>query len=103
MAALPSVTLAVSPASVTEDGTANLVYTFSRSSDTTNALTVNYTIAGTATLGTDYTGIAASPEQAILYCTAAKPAAFAACTSPRKACRFRRTLPKSTPGATPQA
>ncbi len=50
-----NVTLAVSPASVTEDGTTNLVYTFTRSGSTTNALTVNYTIGGTATLNTDYT------------------------------------------------
>ena len=59
--ALPAITLAVSPASVTEDGTANLVYTFTRSGSTSSALTVNYTVNGTATLGTDYTGIAASP------------------------------------------
>ncbi|MFM7711302.1 MAG: hypothetical protein ACKO7A_00745, partial [Microcystis sp.] len=52
---LPSVTLVVSPASVTEDGTSNLVYTFTRSGVTTNALTVNYTLGGTATLNTDYT------------------------------------------------
>ncbi|MBE5228982.1 MAG: endo-1,3-1,4-beta-glycanase ExsH [Microcystis aeruginosa PMC 728.11] len=52
---LPSVTLAVSPASVTEDGTTNLVYTFTRTGVTTNALTVNYTLGGTATLNTDYT------------------------------------------------
>ncbi|MDB9397977.1 beta strand repeat-containing protein, partial [Microcystis aeruginosa] len=52
---LPSITLAVSPTSVTEDGTANLVYTFTRSGVTTNALTVNYTLGGTATLNTDYT------------------------------------------------
>ncbi len=50
-----NVTLAVSPASVTEDGTTNLVYTFTRSGSTTNALTVNYTLGGTATLNTDYT------------------------------------------------
>jgi hypothetical protein len=50
-----SVTLAVSPASVTEDGTSNLVYTFTRTGVTTNALTVNYTLGGTATLNTDYT------------------------------------------------
>ncbi|NCR92178.1 MAG: hypothetical protein GPJ05_25380, partial [Microcystis aeruginosa G13-10] len=55
-----SVTLAVSPTSVTEDGTANLVYTFTRSGDTTNPLTVNYTIGGTATNGTDYTSIPTS-------------------------------------------
>jgi Ca2+-binding RTX toxin-like protein len=52
---LPSITLAVSPSSVTEDGTANLVYTFTRSGVTTNPLTVNYTLGGTATLNTDYT------------------------------------------------
>gem|GEM_PF-5039106 len=58
---LPAITLAVSPASVLENGTTNLVYTFSRSGATSSALTVNYTVGGTATLGTDYTGIAASP------------------------------------------
>ncbi|MFN7511487.1 beta strand repeat-containing protein, partial [Microcystis sp.] len=52
---LPSITLAVSPASVTEDGTTNLIYTFTRSGVTTNPLTVNYTLGGTATLNTDYT------------------------------------------------
>ncbi|MFM6834580.1 MAG: Calx-beta domain-containing protein [Dolichospermum sp.] len=52
---LPSITLAVAPASVTEDGTGNLVYTFSRTGATTSALTVNYSIAGTAD-ATDYTG-----------------------------------------------
>nr|NCR98883.1 hypothetical protein [Microcystis aeruginosa L311-01] len=49
------ITLAVSPASVTEDGTTNLIYTFTRSGLTTNSLTVNYTLRGTATLNTDYT------------------------------------------------
>jgi hypothetical protein len=55
-----TVTLAVSPSSVTEDGTTNLVYTFTRSGVTTNPLTVNYTIGGTATNGTDYTSIPTS-------------------------------------------
>ncbi|CCH93370.1 hypothetical protein MICCA_3020001 [Microcystis aeruginosa PCC 9432] len=55
-----SVTLAVSPSSVTEDGTTNLVYTFTRSGVTTDALTVNYTVEGTATNGTDYTSIPTS-------------------------------------------
>ncbi|NCQ93649.1 MAG: hypothetical protein GPJ19_24075, partial [Microcystis aeruginosa LG13-13] len=50
-----SVTLAVAPSSVTEDGTSNLIYTFTRSGVTTNLLTVNYSIGGTATNGTDYT------------------------------------------------
>ncbi|MDB9466963.1 Calx-beta domain-containing protein, partial [Dolichospermum circinale] len=53
--ALPTVTLAVSPSSVLEDGTANLVYTFTRTTPTTNPLTVNYNIAGTAS-SNDYTG-----------------------------------------------
>ena len=50
-----TITLAVAPASVTEDGTPNLIYTFTRTGDTTNALTVNYGITGTAD-ATDYTG-----------------------------------------------
>ncbi|MFM6673031.1 MAG: Calx-beta domain-containing protein, partial [Dolichospermum sp.] len=54
----PSITLAVSPTSITEDGTPNLIYTFTRTGVTTNALTVNYTVGGTATISTDYTGIA---------------------------------------------
>jgi RHS repeat-associated protein len=48
------ITLAVNPSSVNEDGTTNLVYTFTRSGATTSALTVNYTVGGTATLNTDY-------------------------------------------------
>jgi len=44
-----------------EDGTANLVYTFSRTSATTIALTVNYNVGATTTLGTDYSDIAATP------------------------------------------
>ncbi len=54
---LPSITLAVAPSSVTEDGTSNLIYTFTRSGVTTNLLTVNYSIGGTATNGTDYASI----------------------------------------------
>nr|NCT65417.1 hypothetical protein [Microcystis aeruginosa G13-01] len=57
---LPSITLAVSPSSVTEDGTTNLVYTFTRNGVTTNPLTVNYTVGGTATFNTDYSQIGAA-------------------------------------------
>jgi Ca2+-binding RTX toxin-like protein len=59
-----TITLAVSPASVMEDGATNLLYTFARTGPTSNALSVNYTVGGTALLvGTpgdpaDYTGIA---------------------------------------------
>ncbi|MDB9465350.1 glycosyl hydrolase family 18 protein, partial [Dolichospermum circinale CS-539/09] len=56
----PTITLAVSPSSVNEDGTANLIYTFTRTGATTNALTVNYNVAGTATFSNDYTQIGAA-------------------------------------------
>jgi Ca2+-binding RTX toxin-like protein len=51
----PDVTVAVSPASVLEDGTDNLVYTFTREGSTAAALTVNFSVGGTATFSTDYT------------------------------------------------
>ena len=55
------VSLSVAPASVVEDGTGNLVYTFTRASgtttpiDLTSPLTVNYNVGGSATLNSDYT------------------------------------------------
>ena len=52
----PSVTIAVSPASVSEDGATNLTYTVTRSASLSVATTVNITTGGTATAGTDYTG-----------------------------------------------
>ncbi len=54
-----SVSVAVAPASVAEDGAANLVYTFTRTNTTaeTPALTVNFTVGGTATEGTDYAAV----------------------------------------------
>jgi Ca2+-binding RTX toxin-like protein len=50
-----SVSVAVAPLTVDEDGAPNLVYTFTRTGSTTGALTVNFTIDGTADFGTDYT------------------------------------------------
>jgi hypothetical protein len=58
---LPVITLGVSPASVAEDGTANLTYTFTRTGSITSPLSVTYSVAGTASLGTDYTGIGGTP------------------------------------------
>lgn len=55
---LPSVSVAVSPAAVAEDGATNLVYTFTRNGSTANAMTVNFSVGGTATFGAspnDYT------------------------------------------------
>jgi glucose/arabinose dehydrogenase len=57
---LPVVTVAVSPSNVVEDGTPNMVFTFTRTGSTASALTVNYTIGGTATNGTDYATIGTS-------------------------------------------
>src|SRR5215208_8058699 len=51
----PDVSVAVSPASVLEDGSDNLVYTFTREGSTAGDLTVNFSVGGTATLNTDYT------------------------------------------------
>ena len=56
----PSVSIAVSPSSVNEDGATNLTYTVTRSATSTSALTVNLTYSGTATSGSDYTGAAAT-------------------------------------------
>jgi Ca2+-binding RTX toxin-like protein len=55
------VTLAANYSGVSENGTTNLIYTFTRTGANANALTVNYAVTGTATLGTDYSGIAATP------------------------------------------
>src|ERR1051325_6898830 len=49
------VSVAVSPSSVAEDGATNLVYTFTRVGVTTGALTVNFSVGGTAAFSTDYT------------------------------------------------
>jgi len=54
--AAPTVSIVVSPASVSEDGATNLVYTVTRSAASASPLTVNLTTSGTATSGTDYSG-----------------------------------------------
>jgi subtilisin-like proprotein convertase family protein len=43
---------------VLEDGNANLEFLFERTGPLADALTINYTVGGTATLGSDYSGIA---------------------------------------------
>ncbi|QJB44053.1 putative Ig domain-containing protein [Dolichospermum flos-aquae] len=65
-AVLPNITLAVAPSSVLEDGTANLVYTFTRTEATTNALTINYSIAGTADTS-DYSGATPGTDKTITF------------------------------------
>ncbi|MEK6281967.1 MAG: Calx-beta domain-containing protein [Acidobacteriota bacterium] len=66
------VTLAVSPGSVAEDGATNLVYTFSRSGVTSNALTVNFSVGGTASFPGDY-----SQSGATTYSSSAGTVTFA--------------------------
>jgi large repetitive protein len=52
----PSVSIAVSPASVSEDGATNLTYTVTRSLNLSSPTVVNITTSGTATSGIDYGG-----------------------------------------------
>ena len=52
----PSVSIAVSPASVSEDGATNLTYTVTRSLNLSSPTLVNITTSGTATSGIDYGG-----------------------------------------------
>ena len=75
------VTVAVAPAAVAEDGATNLVYTFTRTGFTANALTVNFSIGGTATFGAspnDYTQTGAAsftPPTGTVNFTAGSPTA----------------------------
>jgi len=52
---LPQVTVVASAASLPEDGTGTVTYTFSRTGATTVPLVVNFSTGGTAAFGTDYT------------------------------------------------
>ena len=54
--AVPDVSIAVSPASVSEDGATNLTYTVTRSLNISSPTTVNIATTGTATSGSDYVG-----------------------------------------------
>ena len=56
-AALPSVTVAATDATATEGSAdSGLAFTFTRTGDTSSALTVAFGLGGTATSGSDYTG-----------------------------------------------
>jgi hypothetical protein len=69
----PTITLAVSPNSVLENGSINILYTFTRTGVTTNALTVNYSIAGTAG-SSDYTGATPGTGKTITFAAGASTA-----------------------------
>jgi hypothetical protein len=72
----PVITLALTPSSVSEDGSSNLVYTFSRSLVTANPLSVNFTVSGTATNGTDYSGLLAGSNQTVSFAANAATASL---------------------------
>jgi subtilisin-like proprotein convertase family protein len=54
-AAPPAVSVTVAPESVTENGTENLVYTFTRTNTDGGRLTVDFTVSGGAEFNPDYT------------------------------------------------
>lgn len=56
VSAAPSVSIAVAPASVSEDGATNLTFTVTRSLNLSSPTTVNISTGGTATSGVDYSG-----------------------------------------------
>ncbi len=74
---LPSITLAVNPTSVTEDGTSNLVYTFTRTGNTVNSLTVYFEVGGSADWRNDYNFSGASSFSGVYYTTFAAGASTA--------------------------
>jgi len=53
----PAVTVTASTATATEAGTVPGAFTFARTGDTTDALTVHYVVGGTATPGSDYNAL----------------------------------------------
>jgi hypothetical protein len=63
----PLITLALAPGSVSEDGSSNLVFTFTRSLVTADPLSVNFTVSGTASNGSDYTGLLAGSSQSVTF------------------------------------
>ena len=58
--ATPSVSVVAAPSSKNEDEAGTIAYTFSRTGDLSQALTVTFSVAGTATYGSDYTVSGAS-------------------------------------------
>jgi hypothetical protein len=61
----PAISLALSPTSVSEDDSANLVFTFTRSVVTADPLMVSYSASGTASNGFDYGGLLAGSAQTV--------------------------------------
>ena len=51
---LPTISLMLAPQSIAEDGTSSFTFTLTRTGSTADALTLNYTLSGSATAGVDY-------------------------------------------------
>jgi hypothetical protein len=56
---LPNITVQVAQPSVAEDGPQKLTYTFTATGPLTRDVTVNYSVGGSATAGSDFTGLPA--------------------------------------------
>ena len=56
---LPNITVQVAPPNVAEDGPQKLTYTFTATGPLTRDVTVNYSVGGTATAASDFTGLPA--------------------------------------------
>jgi len=57
---LPTVTISATDSSASETGLDTGIFTVTRSGSTSGALTVNYTVSGTASAGSDYSALAGS-------------------------------------------
>ncbi|MFN9547584.1 MAG: choice-of-anchor Q domain-containing protein [Cyanobacteriota bacterium] len=57
-AGLPSISLRLSTESLVEDGTGSFLYTFTRTGSTADALSLKFTVSGSATAGSDYSQLA---------------------------------------------
>ena len=88
---LPAVTLAVSHAGVMEDGTTNLVYTFTRTGPPTSRLTVNYGITGTAD-GADYSGATPGTGKTISFLAGSDKATVTIDPTPDTEIEFNETV-----------
>jgi hypothetical protein len=63
----PVITLALSPSSISEDSGGNLAFTFTRSEATSDPLSVNFTVSGTANSGSDYSGLVTGSSQSVSF------------------------------------
>ncbi len=52
---VPTISVTSTPAGVLEDSAGGIIYTFTRTGNTSESLTVNFNVAGTATFGIDFT------------------------------------------------